>query len=182
MTDVVTTELIEETLGEPAVAEPVRAYVGVNSEPVYAAGRSEMMCDEMERLGALDRSHLLLFSPTGTGWVDQAVVSAAELFTRGDMATACVQYGRSPSFLAVQTVALRALAVPAVDVECQAAPRGPPTAAAPEGLRLRREPRSVGILRHRHADRHRGARALRGGPGALVRSARSGQVVTNRHA
>ncbi len=106
VTDVVSTELIEKTLGEPAIAEPVRAYVGVNSEPVYPAGRSEMMCDEMERLGAFDRSHLLLFSPTGTGWVDQAVVSAAELFTRGDMATACVQYGRSPSFLAVQTVAL----------------------------------------------------------------------------
>lgn len=106
VTDVVTTELIEKTLGEPAVAEPVRAYVGVNSEPVYPAGRSELMCDEMDRLGAFDRSHLLLFSPTGTGWVDQAVVSAAELFTRGDMATACVQYGRSPSFLAVQTVAL----------------------------------------------------------------------------
>lgn len=106
VTDVVTPELIEQTLGEPAVAHPVRAYVGVNSEPVYPAGRAEMICNEMERLGAFERSHLLLFSPTGTGWVDQAVVSAAELFTRGDMATACVQYGRSPSFLAVQTVAL----------------------------------------------------------------------------
>ncbi len=106
VTDVVTPELIQETLGEPAVTSPVRAYVGVNSEPVYPAGRSEMMLDEMERLGAFDRSHLLLFSPTGTGWVDLAVVSAAELFTRGDIATACVQYGRSPSFLAVQTVAL----------------------------------------------------------------------------
>ena len=106
VTDVVTPELIEETLGEPSIAHPVRAYVGVNSEPLYPAGRSEMMLDEMERLGAFDRSHLLLFSPTGTGWVDLAVCSAAELFTRGDIATACVQYGRSPSFLAVQTVAL----------------------------------------------------------------------------
>ncbi|MCP4436394.1 MAG: hypothetical protein GY812_12990 [Actinomycetia bacterium] len=106
VTDVVTPDLIEQTLGEEAVAHPIRAYVGVNSEPVYPAGRSEMMCDEMERLGAFDRSHLVLFSPTGTGWVDLAVVSAAELFTRGDVATACVQYGRSPSFLAVQTVAL----------------------------------------------------------------------------
>lgn len=106
VTDVVTPELIESTLGETAVAHPIRAYVGVNSEPVYPAGRSEMMCDEMDRLGAFDRSHLLLFSPTGTGWVDLAVTSAAELFTRGDIATACVQFGRSPSFLAVQTVAL----------------------------------------------------------------------------
>jgi len=106
VTDVVTPDVIAETLGEPAVAHPIRAYIGYNSEPLYPAGRSEMALEEMERLGAFDRSHLLLFSPTGTGWVDLAVASAAELFTRGDIATACVQYGRSPSFLAVQKVAL----------------------------------------------------------------------------
>jgi uncharacterized membrane protein len=106
VTDVVGPDLIAETLGEPAMAHPVRAYVGVNSEPLYATGRSEMMLEEMERLGAFERSHLLLFSPTGTGWVDLAVASAFELLTRGDCATACVQYGRSPSFLAVQTVPL----------------------------------------------------------------------------
>jgi uncharacterized membrane protein len=106
VTDVVTPEAIEKTLGEPAIAHPVRAYVGMNSEPLYPAGRSEMMLEEMERLGAFERSHLLLFSPTGTGWVDLAVASAAELFTRGDIATVCVQYGRSPSFLALQKVAL----------------------------------------------------------------------------
>jgi len=106
VTDVVTPQMITETLGEPALAHPIRAYVGVNSEPLYATGRSEMMLDEMERLGAFERSHLFLFSPTGTGWVDLAVVSAAEYFCRGDIATACVQYGRSPSFLAVQRVAL----------------------------------------------------------------------------
>ncbi len=39
VTDVVTPELIEKTLGEPAIAHPIRAYVGVNSEPVYPAGR-----------------------------------------------------------------------------------------------------------------------------------------------
>ncbi len=106
VTDIVEPELIEKTMGEPAIAHPVRAYVGMNSEPVYPSGRSEIMMDEMEELGAFDRSHLLLFSPTGTGWVDLAVASAAELLTRGDIATVCVQYGRSPSFLAVQQVAL----------------------------------------------------------------------------
>jgi uncharacterized membrane protein len=106
VTDVVTPDLIESTLGEPALAHPIRAYVGMNSEPLYPAGRSELMLEEMDRLGAFERSHLLLFSPTGTGWVDLAVASAAELFTRGDIATACVQYGRSPSFLALQKVAL----------------------------------------------------------------------------
>ncbi len=108
VTDVVTPDLIESTLGEPAIAHPIRAFVGVNSDPLYPSGRSEMMLDELERLGAFDRSYLLLVSPTGTGWVDQTMIEAAELYARGDIATACIQYGRGPSFLEVQKVKLGA--------------------------------------------------------------------------
>ncbi len=106
VTDVVTPDLIESTMGEPAVAHPIRAFIGVNSEPLYSSGRSEMMLNELDRLGAFERSHLLLISPTGTGWVDQTMIESAELLTRGDIATACIQYGRGPSFLEVQKVAL----------------------------------------------------------------------------
>ncbi len=105
-TDVVTPDLIESVVGEPAIAHPIRAYVGVNSEPIYPSGRSEMMMEELDRLGAFDRSHLLLVSPTGTGWVDQTMIEAAEFLTRGDIATACIQYARGPSFLEVQKVHL----------------------------------------------------------------------------
>lgn len=104
--DVLTPEVIEETLGEPARAKPIRAYIGFNSEPLYVSGRAEMALAELDRLGAFDRSYLLLVSPTGTGWVDQTMIEAAELFARGDIATCCIQYARSPSFLAVQQVAL----------------------------------------------------------------------------
>jgi len=106
VTDVVTPDLIAETLGEEALAHPIRAYVGYNSEPLYSTGRSELALEELSRLGAFDRRYLLLFSPTGTGWVDQTMIESAELFARGDIATVCIQYGRSPSFLAVQKVAL----------------------------------------------------------------------------
>lgn len=106
LTDVVTPELITSTLGEEAVAHPIRAFVGVNSDPLYPSGRSEMMLDELERLGAFDRKYLLLVSPTGTGWVDQTMIESAEILTRGDIATACIQYGRGPSFLEVQKVHL----------------------------------------------------------------------------
>ncbi len=105
-TDVVTPEQIEAVMGEPAIAHPIRAFVGVNSEPVYPSGRSEMMMDELERLGAFERSHLLLVSPTGTGWVDQTMIETAEFLARGDIATACIQYGRGPSFLELQKVHL----------------------------------------------------------------------------
>src|SRR5829696_3218851 len=106
VTDVVTPELIQEVMGEPAVAHPIRTYVGFNSEPLYQTGRAELALAELERTGAFDRSHLLLVSPTGTGWVDQTVIETAEFLTRGDIATCCIQYGRYPSFLSVQKVAL----------------------------------------------------------------------------
>jgi uncharacterized membrane protein len=60
----------------------------------------------MERLGAFDRGHLLLVSPTGTGWVDHTMIESAEILTRGDIATVSIQYGKAPSFLEVQGVSL----------------------------------------------------------------------------
>jgi uncharacterized membrane protein len=91
---------------EPAAAQPIRTYVGFNSEPLYQTGRAELALAELERTGAFDRSHLLLISPTGTGWVDHTLIETAELLTRGDIATCAIQYGRYPSFLSVQKVAL----------------------------------------------------------------------------
>ena len=97
---------IDETLGETGALHPVRVYVGVESEPLYATGRSELALQEMERLGAFDRKYLLLVSPTGTGWVDHTVTETAEILARGDIATVCVQYGKAPSFLEIQGVSL----------------------------------------------------------------------------
>lgn len=106
VTDTLTTELIEGVMGEPAKAEPIRVFVGFNSEPVYSTGRAELALEELERTGAFDRSTLLLISPTGTGWVDHTLIETAEFLTRGDIATCCIQYGRYPSFLSLQKVAL----------------------------------------------------------------------------
>jgi len=104
VTDVVTPDLIESTLGEPAKAHPIRVFVGFNEQPLYPSGRSETALAELERTGAYDRGTLLLISPTGTGWVDHTMIEAAEFFTRGDIASVCIQYGRYPSFLSLQKV------------------------------------------------------------------------------
>jgi uncharacterized membrane protein len=106
VTDVVTPELIEEVMGEPAVAHPIRTFIGFNTEPLYQTGRAELALAELERTGAFDRSYLLLVSPTGTGWVDHTLIESAELIARGDIATCCIQYGKFPSFLSLQKVAL----------------------------------------------------------------------------
>lgn len=106
VTDVVSPAMIEDVLGEEAKASPARVFIGYNSEPVYSMGRTEMAMAELERTGAFDRSNLLLVSPTGTGWVDQTMIESAEFLAKGDIATCVVQYGRFPSFLSVQKVAL----------------------------------------------------------------------------
>jgi uncharacterized membrane protein len=106
VSDVVTPELIKGVMGEEALAQPIRTYVGFNSEPLYPTGRAELALAELDRAGAFDRSVLLLVSPTGTGWVDHTLIETAEFLTRGDIATCCIQYGRYPSFLSVQKVAL----------------------------------------------------------------------------
>lgn len=106
VTDTVTPRLVEEVLDEPAITHPIRVFVGFDSEPLYQTGRAELALEELERSGAYDRAHLLLVSPTGTGWVDQTMVETAELLTRGDIATAAIQYARYPSFLSLQKVAL----------------------------------------------------------------------------
>jgi uncharacterized membrane protein len=98
--------LIDATLGESGAKHPIRVYIGVESEPLYATGRSEMALEEMERLGAFDRKYLLLVSPTGTGWVDHTMAETAEILSRGDIATVCIQYGKAPSFLELQGVSL----------------------------------------------------------------------------
>jgi uncharacterized membrane protein len=106
VTDVLTPEYIDETMGEEGAAHPIRVFIGYNSEPLYLSGRAEMALDELDRTGAFDRSYLVLVSPTGTGWVDQTMIESAEMFTRGDIATCVIQYGKYPSFLSLQKVAL----------------------------------------------------------------------------
>jgi uncharacterized membrane protein len=104
--EVVTPQVIEQTLGEEARNHPIRAYIGVQSEPLYATGRSELALDELEGLGAFEREYLLLISPTGTGWIDHTMIESSEILARGDIATACIQYGTAPSFLELQGVSL----------------------------------------------------------------------------
>ena len=106
VSEVLTPEEISEVMGEPAVAQPIRIYVGMDSEPLYPTQRAEIALAELERTGAYERSHLLLVSPTGTGWIEPTAVDSAEMLTRGDIATVAIQYARYPSFLAAQNVAL----------------------------------------------------------------------------
>lgn len=86
--------------GRPGAA-PVRVAVPLTAgdEGVRAAAA----VDALERSGGLDRGLLLVVVPTGSGWVNPAVVEAAELVTAGDVASVAVQYDDRPSWQAFLT-------------------------------------------------------------------------------
>jgi len=87
-----------------AVPAPVRVYVGLNSADTPEQ-RARLALEELKRAGGFERSVLLLVTPTGTGWVDEASQDPAEYLFRGDVATVAVQYSYLNSPLALLTQA-----------------------------------------------------------------------------
>lgn len=94
---------MREVLGEDDVLSPIRVYVGLDSAETEEE-RVALVVDELERTGALGRRFLLVASPTGTGYVNYAAVSALEMLTRGDCATVAMQYAARPSVLSLDRV------------------------------------------------------------------------------
>jgi uncharacterized membrane protein len=91
---------IETVMGEPARATPVAVYVGLDSAPTPRE-RVELAMAEIDRTGALDRSLLVLISPTGTGYVNYVASAALQYLALGDVATVTLQYSRRPSPLSL---------------------------------------------------------------------------------
>lgn len=81
---------LEAFFGEPMPA-PIRVYVGLNSAETVEA-RAKLALDELRRVGAFERSVLILITPTGTGWVDPGAIDSVEYLHRGDIASVAVQY------------------------------------------------------------------------------------------
>ncbi len=96
--------VIEEVMEQPAAAQPIRAYVGLESAATEEA-RVDLALQELERTGAFDRSWLMVASPTGTGYVNYAAASILEFLSRGDCATVAMQYSARPSPLSLDRVA-----------------------------------------------------------------------------
>ena len=88
--------------GRPAIA-PIRAFVGLNTAPTVDA-RVAMAMQELEQLGAFERSVLVLCSPTGTGYVNYVLAETVEFATGGDCAIVGLQYSLRPSFLSLDKV------------------------------------------------------------------------------
>jgi len=62
--------------------------------------------EDLEALGAFERSVICVASPTGSGYVNYVAVETLEYLTRGDCATVALQYSLRPSFLSLDRVAM----------------------------------------------------------------------------
>jgi uncharacterized membrane protein len=83
--------------------EPIRVYVGLNSAETVAE-RVRLALEELQRVGAFERSVLIIITPTGTGWVDPGAIDTVEYLHHGDIASVAVQYSylASPISLLVE--------------------------------------------------------------------------------
>lgn len=84
------TELISRTIGSTAQV-PIRVYAGKSTIRTLEEAVDAVLA-ELDRTGAWDREVLVLFTGTGTGWLQEWSLSAIEFLTGGNCATASMQY------------------------------------------------------------------------------------------
>jgi uncharacterized membrane protein len=83
--------------------QSIRIYAGLNSAQ-NDAERARLVLDEMIRSKAFERKVVIIATPTGTGWIDEAAVDPFEIMFRGNTAIVSMQYSYllSPLTLAVE--------------------------------------------------------------------------------
>ena len=87
---------IEAVTGCSAM-EPIRVYAGMPEEGQSLQSAADLVVEELHRTGAFDRAVILIATSTGSGWVDEWQVQPVEYLTRGNCATASMQYSFVPS-------------------------------------------------------------------------------------
>ena len=87
---------IEAVTGCSAM-EPIRVYAGMPEEGQSLQNAADLVVEELHRTGAFNRAVILIATSTGSGWVDEWQVQPLEYLTRGNCATASMQYSFVPS-------------------------------------------------------------------------------------
>jgi len=99
---------------DPAVAAPIRAYAALDESRTLEQ-RVRDCFDEVESAaaGALP-DVVLIGSPTGSGWVNSAALTAVEAWTRGNCASVALQYGALRSQASIRALPLAATSITAM--------------------------------------------------------------------
>jgi uncharacterized membrane protein len=84
--------------GGAALAEPVRVYVGLQSAATPAE-RAELAVRELDRVSGFNRKVLVVWVPTGSGWMVSEAAEAIEQLYGGDTAIVATQYSYLASLI-----------------------------------------------------------------------------------
>jgi uncharacterized membrane protein len=95
-------DVIGEVIGEPA-RQPIRVYSSLDAAAT-SEERAALLLAEIDRTRALERSAFAIFSPTGSGYINYVACETFEYLTRGDCASAGIQYSVLPSALSLTKV------------------------------------------------------------------------------
>ncbi|MEO6821360.1 MAG: alpha/beta-hydrolase family protein [Candidatus Nanopelagicales bacterium] len=98
-------EEIEAVTHAPASKTPIRVFGGLDTAKAIDV-RVDLAMQDLEQLGAFERSLIVVASPTGSGYINYAAVETYEYLTRGDCATVTLQYSLRPSFLSLDRVSM----------------------------------------------------------------------------
>ena len=96
---------IEQVMQKPAVADPIRVFVGLDTA-AEVEDRVDLVMDELVRTGAFDRDVLAFASPTGSGYINYVFAETLEYLTLGNSAIATMQYSMLPSSMSLTRTGL----------------------------------------------------------------------------
>ena len=82
---------IEEITGRSGM-EPIRVYAGIDGPHPDLQASAKQAVAELKRAGGLERAVVIVYTATGSGWVDQWLIQPAEYLTGGNCATVSMQY------------------------------------------------------------------------------------------
>ncbi len=102
---VLTRDEITEVMGQPALADPIRVFVGLDTA-AEVEDRVDLIMDELVRTGAFDRRVLCFASPTGSGYINYVLAESLEYMSLGDCAIVTMQYSMLPSSMSLTRTGL----------------------------------------------------------------------------
>lgn len=91
---------LEDFGGNGCCQEPIRVYVGLDSAATLQE-RAQLAVRELDRTGAFDREVLVVFTATGTGYINPDASNSIEYLYSGDTALVTMQYSFLPSWISV---------------------------------------------------------------------------------
>jgi len=78
--------------------EPIRIYAGIDNETDLTK-RVDLIMREFERTRAFERSVVIMFTPSGSGWVNPVAIDAVEFITKSNSASVSLQYSNNQAIV-----------------------------------------------------------------------------------